>query len=122
MTLPHWLLKIPRWWASAVVIAAVLYLTLAPKPLPDNDIRFWEHTDKVVHALMMAGVYMALRLDIWRNRMPTLAMRLWLAVAVTAFGGIIELTQTAMGMGRGGSWGDLAADAVGAIAASVIPL
>ncbi len=107
----NFLLKIPRWCASAVVLSAVLYLTLWPNPLPDNDIPFWEHTDKVVHALMMLGLYWALAWDVRRGS-PW-----WLMLAVILFGGVIELLQDAMGMGRGGSWLDLAADSVGALIA-----
>lgn len=105
------LLKIPRWVLSAVVLLAVLYLTLFPKPLPDNDIHFWEHTDKIVHALMMLGLYWAFAWDLRRG-----ATR-WLLLAVVLFGGAIELLQEAMHMGRGASWGDLAADSVGALVA-----
>lgn len=114
-----WLLKIPRWVSSAVVISAVLYLTLAPKPLPDNDIRFWEHTDKIVHALMMAGTYWSLALDIGRGRKLSVSCRMWLLSVVIAFGGAIELAQEAMGMGRGASLGDFAADSAGTLLAAL---
>ena len=53
----------PQFLVSGTVVAAVLYLTLAPKPLPDNDINWFKHTDKIVHAVMMAGVYLAVALD-----------------------------------------------------------
>lgn len=114
-----WLLKIPRWVSSVLVIGAVLYLTLFPKPLPDNDLQFWEHTDKVVHALMMLGVYWALALDIRRGASLSVGFRVWLFLAVVAFGGAIELAQMAMGLGRGASLGDFAADALGALLAAL---
>lgn len=115
-----WLLKIPRWWGSVIVIATVLYLTLWPDPLPDNDIPFWEHTDKVVHGVMMFGVYCALWLDLTRMRVRPRTYICVLALAVIAFGGGIELIQRAMAMGRGAAWGDFAADVAGTLAA--IPL
>lgn len=120
----NFLLKIPRWWSSALVICAVLYLTLFPKPLPDNDIQFWEHTDKLVHGLMMAATYWALAFDIGRGSRLSTRSRLWLLGGVIAFGGAIELAQGAMGLGRGASWGDFAADAAGTLIAalSVNPL
>ena len=114
------MLKIPRWWSSALVIGAVLYLTLFPKPLPDNDIQFWEHTAKLVHGLMMAGTYWAIAFDIGRGRRLSLRARMWLMVGIIAFGGAIELAQGAMGFGRGASWGDFAADVAGALLAFLL--
>jgi len=40
--------------------------------------------------------------------------------AVVAFGGLIEIAQQAMNMGRGGSSGDWLADCVGAILALML--
>lgn len=118
-SLRSWLLRLPRWVSSVVVIAAVLYLTLFPKPLPDNDIQFWEHTDKVVHALMMAGVYWALALDIKRGSFMSVRFLGGLFVGVALFGGAIELAQMSMGLGRGASVGDFAADVAGALLAAL---
>lgn len=110
-------LRLPRWLLSGVCTALILYLTLYPKPLPDNDIRFWEHTDKVVHAIMFGALYVCLALDIWRGRKTTLQREILLAAAVALFGGFIELAQQAMNMGRGGSVADWLADIGGVIAA-----
>lgn len=101
-----------------LVICAVLYLTLFPKPLPDNDIHFWEHADKLVHAIMMAAVYCALALDL--RRPLTVRLKIALALVVVAFGGAIELVQAAMELGRSGSPADFAADAAGTIAAALL--
>lgn len=111
------LLRVPRWLLSAMCLAAVLYLTLAPKPLPDTEISFWEHSDKIVHAIMFGGLCFCLGLDIWRGRRSPLPSRLILATAVGLFGGLIELVQDAMHMGRGGDWADFAADLAGALLA-----
>ncbi len=100
-----------------LVIGAVLYLTLVPKPLPDNDIHFWEHTDKIVHGLMMAATYCALAFDIGRGRRLSLRSRLWLLIGVIAFGGAIELAQGAMAIGRGADLADFAADTAGTLLA-----
>lgn len=116
----NFLLKIPRWWSSALVICAVLYLTLFPHPLPDNDIPFWEHTDKIVHALMMAGTYWAIAFDLGRGRPLSLRARMWLIVGVIAFGGAIELAQDAMGLGRGADLIDFAADTAGTLLAFLL--
>jgi VanZ family protein len=119
------LMRLPQWLLTTVTVAAVLYLTLVPRPLPDMEMPMWEHTDKVVHALMMLGVLWAANIDIMRrNRIRWCRMRLssmvWLAVAVMAFGGAIELAQAAMQMGRGAEWADFAADCTGAVVAAMI--
>lgn len=111
-------LKLPRWSLSAVCTALICYLTLVPKPLPDNDIPFWEHTDKLVHAIMFGAMYTCLALDIWRGCVRPPMRAAWLlALGVTCFGAIIEVAQQAMGLGRGGDVVDLAADAVGTVTA-----
>lgn len=111
------LLRVPRWLLSAVCLAAVLYLTLVPKPLPDTDISLWEHTDKIVHALMFGGLCFCFGFDIWRGRRAPLPYRLLLAAGAGLFGGVIELLQDAMNMGRGGDWADFAADCAGSLLA-----
>lgn len=111
-------LKLPRWVLSIVCMALICYLTLVPQPLPDNDIPFWEHTDKLVHAIMFGALYTCLTLDIWRGRTrPPLRSAWLLALAVTAVGALIEVAQHLMALGRGGDLIDLASDAVGALVA-----
>ena len=114
-------LKLPRWLLTAVCAALIFYLTLAPHPLPDNDIPFWEHTDKLVHAIMFGALYVCAWLDIWRGRRPALSASWWLTVPVIIAGGTIELLQGAMAMGRGASWADFAADIAGTLAALLLP-
>ncbi len=108
------LLKLPRWVLSAVCLASILYLTLVPKPLPDNDIRFWEHTDKLVHAIMFGALYVCGVIDLWRLRKrPPLYPSIVLAFGVISIGGLIEILQQAMALGRGGSPADFIADVAG---------
>lgn len=110
------LLKIPRWTVTTVCLALIFYLTLVPKPLPDNDIQFWEHTDKIVHGIMFGGLYACAAIDIWRlRRHPSLRESLSLALCVTALGGAIELLQQGMALGRGGSAADFVADICGTL-------
>ncbi len=113
--LKEMLLRVPRWLLPAGCLAAFLYLALAPKPLPDIKISFWEHSDNIVHAIMFGGLCFCFGLDIWRGRRAPLPSRLLLATAVGLFGGLIELIQDAMHMGRGGDWADFAADLAGAL-------
>ena len=119
------LMRLPQGLLTAITVAVVLYLTLVPRPLPDMEVPLWEHTDKVVHALMMMGVLWAANIDIMRrnrtrwSRMQLQSMIL-LTLAVMAFGGAIELAQAAMELGRGADWVDFAADCGGAIIAAAV--
>ena len=104
-------LRLPRWLLTAVCSGLILYLTLVPKPLPDNDISFWEHTDKLVHAIMFGALYVCLALDLWRGQPALISI---------AAGGIIELLQGAMHLGRGADPLDFLADSVGVIVAMLL--
>lgn len=119
---------------SSVVVMAILWLTLAPHPLPDSDVSLFEHADKVVHALMFGGLVFSLVVDreLCRQRryelsgkLPrggNLAGLLVIAVAATLFGGGIEVLQSWMGLGRGCDLLDFLADATGAfLSAAVSP-
>lgn len=114
--------RVPTGALSAFALALLLWLTLAPKPLGDNEIHLFPGADKVVHGLMFGGVAFALCFDYglrqWkRDIIPARYPRRWLLgvfIFVTLLGGVIELLQESMGMGRGGDWLDFAADALGA--------
>ena len=112
------LLRLPRWLLSAVCLALILYLTLVPKPLPDNDMQLCEHTDKLVHAIMFGSLYVCAVIDLWRlRRYPPLRPALALALGVASVGGIIEMAQEGMALGRGGSVADFMADIAGIVIA-----
>lgn len=110
-------LRLPRWLISSVCLALILYLTLVPKPLPDNDIQFWEHTDKIVHTIMFGALYVCGFLDFWRGKRPSARKTVALGIGVIAIGGAIEVAQQSMGLGRGGSLGDWLADTGGMLLA-----
>lgn len=111
-------LRLPRWVLTAVCFGLICYLTLVPKPLPDTEVPVWEHTDKLVHAIMFGALYVCAALDIWRGRRrPPVGAAWLLAAAVIAVGGAIELAQDWMALGRGGDLLDLAADASGTLLA-----
>jgi VanZ family protein len=104
-----------RWPASAkaslyaLANAVLLYLCLAPaSALPPQPLR-----DKVEHALAWA-VLTVLGLLFW-PRWPGRVV----AYAV-ALGGLIEVLQAALPLGRAGDWRDWAADTVGVAAALVV--
>lgn len=109
--------KLPRWVASVVVIAAVGYLTLWPNPVPDNDVEWFPHADKVVHALMFGAIWFALAVDLKGTAALTWRGCVWLAVFVASLGGLIEVLQSMMPYGRSGSWADWTADVAGILLA-----
>ncbi len=116
------LTRIPAGVFTMAVTAAILWLTLAPHPLPDNDMPVIPGLDKVVLACMFGGFYFVLALDsvLWRagrkkaiRSLVTGRMAVAFALASVVFGGAIELAQGAMGMGRGCDVWDFVADAAG---------
>lgn len=110
--------KSPAWLYTVIVALAIIYLTLVPKPLPDIQVPLWEHTDKVVHALMFGGFVAACCLDYMRKKQIShISKRIMLTIIIiaTAFGSIIEILQNAMGLGRSGDHFDLIADFAGII-------
>lgn len=109
--------RIPRFLTSAVVTAGVLYLTLAPRPFGSVRIPLFEGADKVVHFMMFFAMAFAYHFDFRRGKKPVDEARLmgWIFVSLLAFGGLIELAQWKMRMGRSGDWYDLLADIAGAV-------
>lgn len=109
--------RIPRFLTSAVVTAGVLYLTLAPRPFGSVGIPLFEGADKVVHFMMFFAMAFAYHFDFRRGKKPVDEARLmgWIFVSLSAFGGLIELAQWKMRMGRSGDWYDLLADIAGAV-------
>lgn len=109
--------RIPRFLTSAVVTAGVLYLTLAPRPFGSVRIPLFKGADKVVHFMMFFAMAFAYHFDFRRGKKPVDEARLmgWIFVSLSAFGGLIELAQWKMRMGRSGDWYDLLADIAGAV-------
>lgn len=116
--------RLPEWIFSGLVVAAILWLTLAREPLPEDTLPAIPGFDKVGHACMFGGLYFALAFD-WRlyhrkrgNKKSRRSLALWtllLAGSCIVFGGVIELLQEQMGQGRSADWLDFAADAAGVL-------
>jgi len=112
------LYKLPAYALSFVCGLVILYLTLVPKPLPDTDISLFVHADKVVHAIMFGVMYFCLYMDYSRRRREFPVRRCVIIIAIVAtivFGGVVELLQDAMGLGRGGDIFDFLADIAGVL-------
>lgn len=112
------LYKLPRFALSAAVITTVLYLTLFPRPLGDSSIPMFPGADKLVHGLMFWAVAAGLCVDfgrvgafLRRGAAFVAGMGFWLSSAI---GGVVEIAQWKMDIGRSGDWLDFAADIVGA--------
>ncbi len=98
---------------SAVIFSIVLLLTLMPSDdIPSVSI---PHIDKVVHFVMFGALSVVFLFDCSRYVGRVSYGRL---IAVAMFsslsGGVIELLQGMMGMGRGADWFDFLADSLGA--------
>ncbi|MCM1021149.1 MAG: hypothetical protein NC343_02480 [Muribaculum sp.] len=120
------LLSMPGYTLTAIVTLAILYLTLIPKPLPDLEPELFEGADKVVHGLMFLGFAGAVGLDYLRSSAgerylsaPFSHILLFVVLSI-AFGGLVELAQGAMKIGRGEDIYDFLADAIGAVLAGII--
>lgn len=114
----HQLRRLPAWILTGLTVVLILWLTLAPDPLPANEpILLFPGADKVVHGLMFGFLTFVVLVD-WARGRDFRAVRwpacLLAAAAATCFGIAIEFAQRAMGLGRGFEILDMLADGVGA--------
>lgn len=76
----------------------------------------WPHFDKVAHALMFGALATVLVFDTCRHRQKVRLLPAIMSMAISILtGGLIEILQHHMQMGRSGDVADFAADAAGAI-------
>jgi VanZ family protein len=96
----------PLWRALLLaLLATITWLALSPKPPPTADTGW----DKANHALAFAALAFSAVWALWPRPRQWL---LWLAPALLAYGGFIEIAQSFTPQ-RQGDWADLLADAVG---------
>ncbi|MDE7154371.1 MAG: VanZ family protein [Muribaculaceae bacterium] len=108
--------KFPAWIFTGAVTLGILYLTLVPRPLPPMRLPLFPHFDKVAHALMFGLMVLAMLFDYSRKGGTSIYRFAIISVMVSvAFGALIEILQSNMGLGRSGDWYDLLADAGGAL-------
>lgn len=105
--------------ASVILIAMILFLTLSPNPLPDKTPPMFPGADKLAHAAMFGALALTLLFDyrLINRRLPSVRAAVATTAAASVFGGLIEILQQAMGMGRTAEWGDFVADTAGAFGA-----
>lgn len=114
--------KLPPWILTSLTVALILWLTLAPKPLGDEEIPLFPGADKLAHAIMFGFLTTMELLDFQRRRKfrPTAAATAAIAAILSAaFGVAVEYMQRAMQLGRGFETEDMVADAIGAVLAAV---
>lgn len=112
-----------QYWPSALTLGVVLYATLCSDPLGDNSLPLIPHLDKLIHAVMMGGLFGAVVFDRQRaDKSHRVSRRfLWiLAFCIAVFCVADELAQSAMNLGRTGDKADLIADFVGVAVAYFI--
>ena len=114
----NFLRGLPPWSLSVVCALAIAWLTLASKPLGDNELPLFPHADKLAHAIMFGGFVFCMIIDWQRQRdwrHCTVKAGVIAAAVSIAAGILTEMAQTAMHAGRSGDPLDLLADAAGAI-------
>lgn len=112
---------IKKYPVSLFIILAVLYLSFFKPPSTDMD--GIPGIDKVAHICMYGGLSGMLWLEFLRahRRDKTPLWHAWMGAFVCPilFSGIIELLQEYCTTYRGGDWLDFAANATGAVLASL---
>ncbi|MDE6551684.1 MAG: VanZ family protein, partial [Muribaculaceae bacterium] len=115
-TLKRLLDKLPPWTLTIVCFLAICWLTLAPHPLPDNDLPLFPGADKIAHAIMFGGFTLCIILD-WNRRhgWPTAIRKpdYYAPFYAELLGIVTELLQQKMNAGRSGDTSDLIADTAG---------
>ncbi|MCH5319682.1 MAG: VanZ family protein [Paramuribaculum sp.] len=109
------LIAAPPFLYSAIIFLIILFLTLAPDVSPGKNVKLFPHADKVVHFLMFGAFSATIVFDGWRKNHFINASLMILAMFCSSFlGGLIEILQDAMGLGRTSDWWDFMADCAGA--------
>ncbi|MDE5643542.1 MAG: VanZ family protein [Muribaculaceae bacterium] len=113
---------IPRWLATVLVTAAILYATLASNPVGADHLPLFPGIDKVVHFIMFAALTAALLFDLSRMKKAVRARQRFgvSGTAAVVFGAVDELLQQFLTSDRSGDILDWAADCGGTAAVLII--
>lgn len=107
-------------WPTILVVAVIAYATLNSNPVAP-DMSLMPHMDKLIHAIMMGGLFSAIAFDCQRRHRdrniltPKFLWTLYACVVIFSIGD--EILQKAMENGRSADILDFAADAAGALIA-----
>lgn len=116
MKIKQTLKVLPAWLLTGITAVAVLWLTLSPAPLGDEQIELFPGADKVVHALMFGFLTFTILVDMARGRdfrKVGKSSILLSALVSTLLGIAIEYLQRYMELGRSFDTADMLADAIG---------
>lgn len=110
----------PPYIFSLVILLAICWLTLVPKPLPTTDIHLFPGADKVAHFIMFGAFSGGLFIDMMRSGKKRKAYLCAVigAIISIALGISVEFLQNVMELGRSSETGDIVADSLGAITVS----
>lgn len=115
--------RLPAWILTVITLAAVLWLTLAPHPLGDQEPPLFPGADKVVHAIMF-GVLTFVALVDWARSRDFRSVRwpvcILMATHSSLLGIAIEFIQRSMGMGRSYDPIDMVADISGSFLVAIV--
>ena len=90
---------------TIIVLVVITYLSLAKNPVHSQEFYLFEGADKLVHGCF----------DIYRVSKFTAPKLILLVCGAIVWGGLMELLQGAMSMGRSADWYDFLANSCGAI-------
>lgn len=107
---------------TIVVLAVITYLSLAQDPVHTQGLRLFEGADKVVHGCMYLALVVVGSYDLYRVGRFSVGGSLGWMVAAVVWGGVMELLQGAMGLGRSADWLDFAANSCGAVVGLLLSL
>lgn len=121
----HHISRLPAFLLTAVMLIAIGWLTLAPRPLGETHVQLFPGADKWAHAILFGAFTIALladrqRFSDWKR--VTTAFALTAVAIATALGVGVEFLQRAMNIGRSFDVTDMIADFGGSILAALLYL
>lgn len=113
--------RAPRYLYSVIILAMISLLTLLPVDGSHSQWHLFPNADKVVHFIMFGALAAALVFDSWRNNLKINVLLIAGTTILSAgIGGVIEMFQDMMGVGRSGDFYDFLADLAGALVFALI--
>lgn len=106
-------------WAfvpTALVLIVITYLSLAEDPMHAQELHLFKGADKLVHGCMYLALVVVGCFDMYRAKLlPFRTSCVWCLVVAVVWGGLMELLQGALTMGRTADWFDFLANSCGAL-------
>lgn len=115
--MPNILYKIPRYISTIFILVIVCSLSL----MPDNDVNrhitLFKGADKIIHFCMYLALCFVFCFDYYRSNNIKHQILILCVAALSAItiGGVIEILQNVMQMGRHGDWLDFIVNTAGVI-------